>query len=106
MSAPASRSATCTQPLRPDVPDRDPEGPNIGLIGSLSVFARVNPFGFIETPYRKVVGGVVTDEIDYLTADGRTAIVVAQARRRPTVTAVLRGRVLVRRKGGEVEYVA
>ncbi|WP_251014620.1 PLP-dependent transferase, partial [Rhodococcus qingshengii] len=47
----------------------DPEGPNIGLIGSLSVYARVNPFGFIETPYRRVVDGQVTDEVDYLTAD-------------------------------------
>ena len=44
-------------------PIETPEGPNIGLIGSLSVYARVNPFGFIETPYRKVVEGVVTDEI-------------------------------------------
>ena len=79
MSAPAWRSATCTQPLRPDVPDRDPEGPNIGLIGSLSVYARVNPFGFIETPYRKVVDGVVTDDIDYLTADEEDRHVVAQA---------------------------
>src|SRR6202011_2461528 len=46
-------------------PIETPEGPNIGLIGSLSVYARVNPFGFIETPCRKVVDGVVTDEIVY-----------------------------------------
>ena len=50
-------------------PIETPEGPNIGLIGSLATFARVNPFGFIETPYRKVDDGTVTDEIDYLTAD-------------------------------------
>ncbi|PIF03490.1 MAG: DNA-directed RNA polymerase subunit beta, partial [Propionibacterium sp.] len=49
-------------------PIETPEGPNIGLIGSLASFARVNAFGFIETPYRKVVDGVVTDQIDYLTA--------------------------------------
>ena len=60
-------------------PIETPEGPNIGLIGSLSVYARVNPFGFIETPYRKVVDGVVTDEIHYLTADEEDRHVVAQA---------------------------
>ena len=60
-------------------PIETPEGPNIGLIGSLSVYARVNPFGFIETPYRKVVDGVVTDEIQYLTADEEDRHVVAQA---------------------------
>ena len=60
-------------------PIETPEGPNIGLIGSLSVYARVNPFGFIETPYRKVVDGKVTDEIHYLTADEEDRHVVAQA---------------------------
>ena len=87
-------------------PIETPEGPNIGLIGSLSVYARVNPFGFIETPYRKVVGGVVTDEIHYLTADEEDRHVVAQANS-PTDVAgkFLEERVLVRRKGGEVEYV-
>lgn len=60
-------------------PIETPEGPNIGLIGSLSVYARVNPFGFIETPYRKVSDGVVTDEIHYLTADEEDRHVVAQA---------------------------
>ena len=49
-------------------PIETPEGPNIGLIGSLSVYARVNPFGFIETPYRRVVDGCATDQVDYLTA--------------------------------------
>src|SRR3954471_5722003 len=67
-------------------PIETPEGPNIGLIGSLSVYARVNPFGFIETPYRKVVEGVVTDQIDYLTADEEDRHVVAQANS-PTVVA-------------------
>ena len=60
-------------------PIETPEGPNIGLIGSLSVYARVNPFGFIETPYRKVNDGVVTDDIEYLTADEEDRHVVAQA---------------------------
>ena len=50
-------------------PIETPEGPNIGLIGSLATFARINPYGFIETPYRKVVKGKVTDEIEFLTAD-------------------------------------
>ncbi len=43
-----------------------PEGPNIGLIGSLATFARINPFGFIETPYRVVSNGKVNDEVEYL----------------------------------------
>ena len=50
-------------PLRPDVPDRDPEGPNIGLIGSLSSYAEISEHGFVTTPYRIVRDGVVTDEI-------------------------------------------
>ena len=87
-------------------PIETPEGPNIGLIGSLSVYARVNPFGFIETPYRKVVKGVVTDEIHFLTADEEDRHVVAQANS-PTDAKgkFTEARVLVRRKGGEVENV-
>ena len=49
-------------------PIETPEGPNIGLIGSLATYARVNRYGFIETPYRKVGNGKVTTEVDYLTA--------------------------------------
>jgi DNA-directed RNA polymerase subunit beta len=60
-------------------PIETPEGPNIGLIGALSSFARVNQFGFIESPYRKVVDGRVTDEIVYLAADEEEDYVVAQA---------------------------
>jgi DNA-directed RNA polymerase subunit beta len=60
-------------------PIETPEGPNIGLIGSLATYARVNPYGFIETPYRKVIDGKVTDEIDYLTADEEENFIVAQA---------------------------
>jgi DNA-directed RNA polymerase subunit beta len=87
-------------------PIETPEGPNIGLIGSLSSYARVNPFGFIETPYRKVIEGQVTDQIDYLTADEEDRHVIAQA------NALLdeqnhfaEDRVLVRKKGGEVEFI-
>ena len=60
-------------------PIETPEGPNIGLISSLGIYAQVNRFGFIETPYRKVVGGVVTDEIEYLPADEEEQYVIAQA---------------------------
>ncbi|NLL18969.1 MAG: DNA-directed RNA polymerase subunit beta, partial [Clostridia bacterium] len=62
-------------------PIETPEGPNIGLIGSLSTYARINEFGFIETPYRKVdkEKGIVTDEIVYVTADEEDEYVIAQA---------------------------
>jgi len=60
-------------------PIETPEGPNIGLINSLSTYARVNDFGFIETPYRKVTTGRVTDEVEYLTADKDENFYVAQA---------------------------
>jgi DNA-directed RNA polymerase subunit beta len=60
-------------------PIETPEGPNIGLIGSLTTFARINEFGFIETPYRKVSDGKVGDEISYFTADEEDKYIVAQA---------------------------
>src|SRR5246500_5217531 len=60
-------------------PIETPEGPNIGLISSMSTFSRINEFGFIETPYRKVTNGRVTGHIDYLTADREENYVVAQA---------------------------
>jgi DNA-directed RNA polymerase subunit beta len=60
-------------------PIETPEGPNIGLIGALATFARVNEFGFIESPYRKVVNGKVTDQIVFLAADEEEEYVVAQA---------------------------
>jgi DNA-directed RNA polymerase subunit beta len=60
-------------------PIETPEGPNIGLIASLATFAKVNDFGFIETPYRKVVNGRVTSQLDYLTADREEQFIVAQA---------------------------
>ena len=69
-------------------PIETPEGPNIGLIGSLATFGRINPFGFVETPYRKVENGKVTDKVDYLTADEEDRYVIAQANAaaRPTTT--------------------
>ena len=60
-------------------PIETPEGPNIGLIGSLATYARINPFGFVETPYRKVVDGRVTDEVVFLTADDEDRHTIAQA---------------------------
>ncbi len=60
-------------------PIETPEGPNIGLIGALSTYARVNEYGFIETPYRRVVNGRVTNEIVYFTADEEDECVIAQA---------------------------
>ena len=60
-------------------PIETPEGPNIGLISSMSTFARINEFGFIETPYRKVEKGRVTEQIDFLTADREEHFLVAQA---------------------------
>jgi DNA-directed RNA polymerase subunit beta len=87
-------------------PIETPEGPNIGLIGSLATYARVTAFGFIETPYRKVVKGKVTDQVDYLTADEEDEHVIAQANAPLTPdNHFAEARVLVRRRGGEVEYI-
>ncbi|MCD0229221.1 hypothetical protein LN378_30835, partial [Enterobacter hormaechei subsp. steigerwaltii] len=60
-------------------PIETPEGPNIGLINSLSVYARTNDYGFLETPYRRVIDGKVTEEIDYLSAIEEGRYVIAQA---------------------------
>lgn len=87
-------------------PIETPEGPNIGLIGSLASFARINSFGFIETPYRKVVSGQVTEQIDYLTASEEDEYLVAQANAPLTKDFhFAEPKVLVRPKGGEVELV-
>ncbi|MDP9068519.1 MAG: DNA-directed RNA polymerase subunit beta [Actinomycetota bacterium] len=87
-------------------PIETPEGPNIGLIGSLSTYARLNRYGFIETPYRIVKDGKVSNKIEYLTADEEGRAVIAQA------NAVLNDdgtfgedKVLVRGRHNEVEYV-
>ncbi|WP_025352994.1 DNA-directed RNA polymerase subunit beta [Nocardia nova] len=88
-------------------PIETPEGPNIGLIGSLSVYARVNPFGFIETPYRRVENGRVTDEVKYLTADEEDRHVRAQANSPVDADGnFLEDRVLARRGNEEMEFVA
>lgn len=60
-------------------PIETPEGPNIGLINSLSLYSRINEFGFIETPYRKVVNGKVLDDVEYLNADQEEPYMIAQA---------------------------
>ncbi|UYM26136.1 DNA-directed RNA polymerase subunit beta [Streptomyces albus] len=87
-------------------PIETPEGPNIGLIGSLASYGRVNAFGFVETPYRRVTDGIVTDEVDYLTADEEDRFVIAQANAGLTEDLhFAEDRVLVRRRGGEVDYV-
>ncbi len=89
-------------------PIETPEGPNIGLIGQLSTFARVDNYGFVQTPYRKVVDGVVTAEIEYLSADEEEEYTIAQAN-----TPVEEGtgrildteQILARRRGGDVASV-
>ena len=87
-------------------PIETPEGPNIGLIGSLATYGRVTAFGFIETPYRKVSKGRVTDQVDYLTADEEDEHIIAQANAPLTDdNHFAEARVLVRRRGGEVEYI-
>ncbi|HHC09487.1 MAG TPA: DNA-directed RNA polymerase subunit beta [Actinobacteria bacterium] len=88
-------------------PIETPEGPNIGLIGSLATFAKVNRFGFIETPYRRVVDGKVTKKIDFLTASEEEGHVIAQANAPLNPDgSFANDRVLVRRTGGEVAYVS
>ncbi|MDQ3842210.1 MAG: DNA-directed RNA polymerase subunit beta, partial [Actinomycetota bacterium] len=90
-------------------PIETPEGPNIGLIGQLSTFATVDEYGFLQTPYRKVVDGFVTDEIEYLSADEEEEFTIAQAN-----TPVEEGtgrildteQILARRRGGDVATVS
>ncbi|MBJ7358321.1 DNA-directed RNA polymerase subunit beta [Nocardioides sp.] len=97
-------------------PIETPEGPNIGLIGSLASYGRINPFGFVETPYRRVVKGRVTDEVDYLTADDedrrterdgkQVDVVIAQANAGlDDKGKFTEERVLVRQRNGEVSEV-
>lgn len=87
-------------------PIETPEGPNIGLIGSLASYAKVNAFGFIETPYRKVENGVLTDQIEYLTADEEDRYVIAQASIDVDENGkIVEDRVVVRLKNGDIEVV-
>jgi DNA-directed RNA polymerase subunit beta len=88
-------------------PIETPEGPNIGLIGSLASYATVSEFGFIQTPYRKVAGGKVSDEIVYLDAAEETQYTIAQASERfdHKTGKFLHGQVLCRSKDGEAVMV-
>jgi DNA-directed RNA polymerase subunit beta len=86
-------------------PIETPEGPNIGLISSLSTYARVNEYGFLETAYRKVVDGRVTDEIVWLTADEEEQYVVAQANVPTDAKGVLAGEKVSARLRGDFVYV-
>lgn len=84
-------------------PVETPEGPNIGLINSLSTFARINEFGFIETPYRVVKNGKVSDEIHYLTADHEEKFIIAQANSEMNAGSMLIGRVIARHRDAVLE---
>ncbi len=87
-------------------PIETPEGPNIGLIGSLATYGRINPFGFVETPYRKVEKGKITEQVDYLTADDEDRYVIAQANAGiDDKGKFTEERVLVRQRDGEVSEV-
>ena len=88
-------------------PIETPEGPNIGLIGSLASYARINEYGFIEAPYRKVDNGRVTDEIHYMTADEEDLYVVATANEPLNEDGTFRNpRVMVRDKADIIEVPA
>ena len=82
-------------------PIETPEGPNIGLISSMSTYARVNAYGFIETPYRKVENGKVTGQIDYLTADKEDNFIIAPANTPVTDDGFLRDEYVIARQQGE-----
>ncbi|ELO4022865.1 DNA-directed RNA polymerase subunit beta [Vibrio fluvialis] len=82
-------------------PIETPEGPNIGLINSLSAFARCNEYGFLETPYRRVVDGVVTDEVDYLSAIEEGQFVIAQANAKLTEEGGFADELVTARQKGE-----
>ena len=86
-------------------PIETPEGPNIGLIASLSTFARVNEYGFIETPYREVEGGKVTEEVEFYSALQEEGQIIAQANADARQDGKLRRTTASRRrKGGDVRH--
>ncbi|HZY66551.1 MAG TPA: DNA-directed RNA polymerase subunit beta [Rubrobacteraceae bacterium] len=89
-------------------PIETPEGPNIGLIGQLSTYAAVDEYGFVQTPYRKVVDGKVTDEIEYLSADEEEELVIAQANTPvdPETGEITEEQVLARTRAGDVSSVS
>ncbi|MGJ8650568.1 MAG: DNA-directed RNA polymerase subunit beta [Opitutaceae bacterium] len=84
-------------------PIETPEGPNIGLINSLSLYSRINEFGFIETPYRKVVNGKVLDDVEYLNADQEEPYMIAQANSEIDKKSMLVGRVTCRNQDEVLE---
>ena len=84
-------------------PIETPEGPNIGLINSLATFARVNKYGFIESPYRRVVKGKVTDEVVYLSAMEEARYIIAQANAKLNPNGTFAEDLIVCRHAGDVE---
>ena len=86
-------------------PIETPEGPNIGLINSLSVYSRTNEYGFLETPYRKVIDGVITDEVDYLSAIEEGKYVIAQASAATTEDGRLKDELIPCRHKGESTFM-
>ncbi|MGL6513558.1 DNA-directed RNA polymerase subunit beta [Aeromonas hydrophila] len=86
-------------------PIETPEGPNIGLINSLSVYSRTNEYGFLETPYRRVIDGVITDEVDYLSAIEEGKYVIAQANAATTEDGRLKDELIPCRHKGESTFM-
>ena len=86
-------------------PIETPEGPNIGLINSLSVYSRTNEYGFLETPFRKVIDGVITDEVDYLSAIEEGKYVIAQANAATTEDGRLKDELIPCRHKGESTFM-
>ena len=85
-------------------PIETPEGPNIGLINSLSTFARINKYGFIECPYRKVVDGIVTSEVIYLSASEEGRVIIAEANAKVNADGTFDSELIACRKAGEFEF--
>ena len=85
-------------------PIETPEGPNIGLINALSTYARINKYGFIECPYRKVVDGVVTDDVVYLSADEESKYIMAEANAKVKEDGHFENDLITCRKAGEVIF--
>ena len=85
-------------------PIETPEGPNIGLINSLATYARVNQYGFIETPYRKVEGGKVSEDVVYLSAMEEGKYTIAQANAEVDAKGKLLGDLVSARRGGEFAW--
>jgi len=86
-------------------PIETPEGPNVGLIGSLATYAKISNMGFIQTPYRKVEKGIITDEIEYIDADEEEELVIAQYNIPVNKKGKIKGKEVVVRRRGEVDTV-